>query len=263
MRLSGELDKHQVRQSFSGAAESYDSVASLQRNVGLALIKQAGAESFSGTVLDLGCGTGFISSQIMSTNDINQMILLDIALPMLQIAQQKLANHTALYVCADAEQLPLASNTVDHVISNVALQWCRNLDVVFADIKRILKSGGQFSFAIFGSGTLQELKLAWACVDHYQHVNEFYSQGQLEDFLAQAGFNQIQITSECHVANYASAMDLMRELKQLGAHNVLSGRNKQLTTKTQLQKMLAAYERQFVEGSVSATFDVIIVKAIA
>jgi len=182
---------------------------------------------------------------------------------MLQISQQKLVHHKALYVCADAEQLPLASSSVDHVISNVALQWCQNLDLVFSDIKRILKSGGQFSFAIFGSGTLQELKQAWACVDHYQHVNEFYSQGQLEGFLAQAGFNQIQTTNECHVANYASAMDLMRELKQLGAHNVLSGRNKQLTTKTQLQTMLSAYESQFVEGSVPATFDVIIVKAFA
>jgi len=262
MRLSGELDKQKVRQSFSGAAESYDSVASLQRNVGLELIKQAGAESFYGTVLDLGCGTGFISSQIISSNDINQMILLDIALPMLQISQQKLANHTALYVCADAEQLPLASNTVDHVISNVALQWCRNLDVVFADIKRILKSGGQFSFTIFGSQTLQELKLAWAKVDQFQHVNEFYSQNQLEAFLVQSGFKQIEATSECYQTSYESALDLMRELKQLGAHNVLSSRNKHLTTKTQLQRMLTAYEGQFVGSTVSATFDVITIKAI-
>lgn len=254
------LDKAKIKQSFAAASATYDGVADLQRTVGKTLLNIAGSESVAGTLLDLGCGTGFLTSGLLANS--TSIVALDIALPMLQVTRTKLATtQNVSYICADAEQLPLAEKIVDGVFSNLALQWCVNLGAVFADIKRVLRPDGQLVFSIFGPQTLQELKSAWAAADDYRHVNDFYSGQQLTHFLRQAGFTKIAIEIRLYNPNYDSVWALMRELKHIGAHNVMAGRNQNITTKAQMQRMIAAYEQHRVGGRVPATFEVIMVKA--
>jgi malonyl-CoA O-methyltransferase len=190
------------------------------------------------------------------------IIALDIALPMLQVTRTKLADKPNVsYVCADAEQLPLDGQVVDGVFSNLALQWCVNLEAVFTDIKRVLKPGGRLVFSTFGPQTLQELKAAWKDVDDFNHVNEFYSEQQLTRFLQLAGYTEIAVETRVYISSYGSVLALMKELKHIGAHNVIAGRNKSITTKTQMQRMIAAYEQYRTSDQVTATFEVIMVTA--
>jgi len=278
-----QLDKVKIKQSFAAASVTYDGVAALQRTVGKALLNAINAESLSGTLLDLGCGTGFLTANlsasqvggVSSTLNLEgclengtqsvpyiTVIALDIALPMLQVTRTKLADTPNVgYVCADAEQLPLAGQIVDGVFSNLALQWCINLDVVFTDIKRVLKPGGRLVFSTFGPQTLQELKAAWADVDDYNHVNEFYSEQQLAHFLQLAGYTEIKIETRLYRSSYGSVLALMKELKHIGAHNMIAGRNKNITTKTQMQRMIAAYERHRTGDRIPATYEAIMVTA--
>ncbi len=212
--------------------------------------------------MDLGCGTGFLTGELLAHSNHETTIALDIALSMLQTTQSKLADKpNIMYVCADAEQLPLAGQSIDSVVSNLALQWCSNLEAVFTGIRRTLKPEGQLVFSTFGPQTLHELKSAWAAVDNYSHVNDFYSETQLKQFLQQAGFKNSQIKSKLYTSRYDSVWTLMQELKHLGAHHVIAGRNKKITTKTAMQQMIAAYEKHRVEDQIPATFEVIIVTA--
>ncbi len=254
------LDKVKIRQSFAAASLTYDGVAALQRTVAKALLNSSDTENLTGTLLDLGCGTGFLTFQLSVPT--RPMIALDIALPMLQVTRTKLADKVNIdYICADAEQLPLVENSVDGVFSNLALQWCVNLETVFKDIKRVMKPGARLVFSTFGPQTLQELKAAWAEVDAYHHVNDFYNEQQLTHFLRRAGYTEIKIETKVHISNYASVWELMKELKHIGAHNVIAGRNKHITTKTQMQRMVTAYERHRNNGLIPASFEVIMVKA--
>lgn len=253
------LDKAKIKQSFAAASATYDGDAALQRSVGKALLDIIDTTNLTGTLLDLGCGTGFLTSALLAQGSI---IALDIALPMLQVTRRKLVDAANIgYLCADAEQLPLIEQSVDGVFSNLALQWCVNLDAVFADIKRVLKPGGRLAFSIFGPQTLQELKAAWSEVDDYSHVNEFYSVQQLTRFLRQTGFTEIKLESKLYLSSYDSVLALMKELKHIGAHNVIAERNKSITTKTRMQRMIAAYERQRSNNLIPATFEVIMVSA--
>jgi len=256
------LDKARIKQSFAAASVTYDSVAGLQRTVGKGLLRSIDATKLTGTLLDLGCGTGFLTGELLAYSNHETTIALDIALSMLQTTQGKLADkRNIIYVCADAEQLPLAEQGIDSVVSNLAMQWCRNLDAVFTDIKRALKPDGQLIFSTFGPHTLHELKSAWATVDNYSHVNEFYSEAQLKQSLQQAGFKNIQINSKLYTSRYDSVWTLMQELKHLGAHHVIAGRNKKITTKTAMRQMITAYEKHRVRDRIPATFEVIIVIA--
>ena len=258
------IDKHKVKQSFALACQTYDGLAVLQRHIGFDLMDKLPLEQWDKDplIVDLGCGTGFLSQQLVERENLQTIIAIDIALSMLHVAKTKLdATNSIHYICADAEKLPLSNQSVNHIVSNVALQWCQNLAAVFTGFKQVLKQGGTVGFSTFGPATLKELKAAWAEVDDYQHVNQFYSVDTIQTFLQQAGFKAIKIESILYQYNYPTVIALMKELKGIGAHNVLSGRNKKLTSKTDMQKMIAAYKRNEANDNIIASYEMIFVTA--
>lgn len=253
------LDKLKIKHAFSNASMTYDSVAQLQREVGRELLTKFLSQKLTGNVIDIGCGTGFLTQALLPDCDNVNLIALDLALPMLRATREKLVDSVS-YVCADAENLPFAKNSIDTLLSNVALQWCQPIDKALNELRQILKPDGTLIFSTFGSQTLCELKIAWASVDNFTHVNTFYNAQQLQTALQQAGFNNLEIKVEQYLPCYESVLDLMRELKHIGAHNVNSARSKHLTTKKTLQTLLKNYPRSN-SGEIIATFEVIFVKA--
>lgn len=256
------IDKKRVRLSFASAADSYDGLATLQRQVGQDLLALFDVNFTNNIVMDIGCGTGFLTKELMLASSVRKMYALDIAYSMLEATRIKLEHlETVHYICADAELIPLQKQAVDKIVSNLALQWCQNLTQVFEGFNHALKPGGQLVFSTFGPATLQELKQAWSEVDDYTHVNEFYTVDELTVFLQQAGFDDIQIESKCYLSNYQAVIELMRELKGIGAKNMLSGRNKNTTSKTQMQNMINAYEKYRINKLIPATYEIIFVSA--
>lgn len=245
------LDKQQVRSAFAQASVTYDYFASLQRTVATELLKQSGLTSLHGRVLDLGCGTGYLTQLLHNLGGFQDLYALDIAYPMLQQARQRLQQQ-ARYCCADMECLPLQTASIDWLFSSLALQWCTDLPATLADCQRVLTPGGKLLFATFGPQTLQELKLAWATVDNHQHVNQFHSQAELQTLLSQAGWQAIRIKQQLYSCHYPSVIALMRELKGIGAHNVARGRKQQLTGKQHFNQMLQAYPLATNSGIVAS-----------
>lgn len=254
------LDKGKVRQSFAAAARTYDDFAELQRQVGLDLLQHFPLEVGDGPILDVGCGTGFLTEQLCSTTS-SQLLALDIALPMLQISRRKYPAMSAGYICADAEKLPFANNSIEQIYSNLALQWAQDLSATFGGFKQVLRPRGRLVLATFGHKTLHELKAAWAAVDEHVHVNSFLSAEQIECCLLNAGFSDICLKSVLVQTQYPSVEALMRELKGIGAHNVNQQRNPKLTTRSQLQNMIRHYQSQMTENVVIASYDILLIQA--
>lgn len=248
-----EIPKAAVAASFSRAAERYDSVAHLQRDVGEALLARLPAAAE--TVLDLGCGTGYFSRPLAGRFKGARLLGLDLAEGMVRYARER-EQGAGEWLVADAEALPLASASINVVYSSLTLQWCYRLPLLFTELHRILAPGGKCVFTTLGPGTLHELRDAWAEVDAHQHVNTFLPAEALRSAAADLPGVTLHLETRTYRLTYPRVRDLLDELKALGAHNMNPQRPAGLTSRRAMQGMLRAYEKRRVDGSLPATYEV-------
>ena len=254
-----DIDLARVRRSFGRAARAYDAAAVLQKRVRDELLERLDIVRLEPqAVLDLGTGTGHASLALKRRYRSSQVIALDLAEGMLHEASRR---QTLLRrfrrVCGEAAALPLRDASVDLVFSNLMLQWCQDPDAVFSEIRRVLKPGGLLTFTTFGPDTLVELRRAWAAADSHTHVNRFIDMHDLGDALVRSGLAEPVMDVERFTLTYAEVRDLMRDLKDIGAHNANAGRPRGLTGKGTLARMTAAYETFRKDGRLPATYEVV------
>lgn len=261
------IDKRQVRRSFERAAATYDRAAVLQRTVcGRMAERLQYIRHEPQTILDAGSGTGYASRLLHSRYGKARVVALDIAQAMLKTAREaapwwrKLWPGAAgrdAYVCGDIERLPLRNGGVDMIWSNLALQWCNDLDAAFAGMHRALAPNGLLMFSTFGPDTLKELRLAFSGVDGHSHVSRFLDMHDIGDALVRAGFATPVMDVEHFTLTYNDVRSLMRDLKALGAHNATTGRQRGLFGKGVWRELERNYEALRRDGKLPATYEVV------
>lgn len=262
-----KLEKKRVRASFDAAAEHYDDVAILQREIANRILERLDLVKLQpDTILDIGAGTGVATHALSKRYKKSQVIAFDLAPNMLKQARlrgnffHKLVSRRG-FICGDAEHLPFADNSIDLIFSSSTLQWCGDLDHTFSELKRIIKPGGLLMFSTFGPDTLKELKQSWQAADagsnENVHVHDFIDMHDIGDAMLRAGLADPVMDVENFTLTYPDAYQLMRELKTLGAHNVASDRRHTLTGKTRVKNMINAYETLRRNGHLPATYEVV------
>ena len=257
------IDKQLARMAFEKSAMAYDEAAVLQREVADRMLERLDYVKYQpSNILDVGAGTGYCSHHLGQRYAAANIYVVDFAFNMLQQARANAGwwqrfRHRYDFVVGDAEQLPLADGSVDLLISSLAIQWCNDLDQAFSEFRRVLTPGGLLMFTTFGPDTLKELRASWAAVDKEIHVNQFFDMHDVGDALIRHGFAEPVMDTEYITMTYRDAMTLMKDLKQIGAHNVTQGRSRHLTGKSQLKKMLQAYEQFRKDDVLPASYEVI------
>ncbi len=250
----GTLDKGWIARSFSKAAHSYDTVADLQRRVADTLLMQLPASEQT-RILDLGCGTGYSLPPLKSKTP--QLLALDLALGMLDFARNLQGRDADTWICGDAEDLPLADESVGLIFSSLSVQWCENIAAVFAEAYRVLEPGGQMLVSTLGPSTLYELREAGQAADKHTHVNRFLGREEVGQGIADSGLQLEDWSESSIVLEYQQLRELMAELKGLGAHNVNSNRSAGLMGKNSLRRFMQAYEAfRNASGLLPATYQV-------
>ncbi|MEO4047087.1 malonyl-ACP O-methyltransferase BioC [Pseudomonas sp. CAU 1711] len=254
MSETGLPDKRRVAESFSRAAESYDAVADLQRQVGGELL--AGLPPLAPRRwLDLGCGTGHFSRALALRYPQSEGLAVDLAEGMLRHARP--LGGACHFVAGDAERLPLQDGACDLIFTSLAVQWCADFAAVLAEARRVLRPGGVLAFSSLCVGTLQELQGSWQTVDGFVHVNRFR---RFEDYQALCAGSSLQVLTlerRAKVLHFPDLRALTRSLKDLGAHNLNPGRPGGLTGPARIRALMEAYERFRSVDGLPATYQVV------
>lgn len=250
------INKQKIAQSFGLAANTYDSAAHFQRWVGDHLINKI-PECGPRTMLDLGSGTGYFSGLLKARFPETTYIGMDLSENMLRFAKTHHATECT-WVTGDAESLPFQTNSIDLIFSSLAIQWCSNLPLLMQEIERVLRPNGYFVFSTLLDGSLEELKLAWAEVDNRQHVNDFFLKTDYQRAISGTGLKADLLREETKVLKYSKLAQLMRELKDLGAHNLNTERATGLMGKKKLSGVIGAYDKfRLVDGYLPASYEVL------
>ena len=130
--------------NFNEAA-SYDNMSSLEQEDGLELIELLAPEKGS-MVLDLGCGTGFLSKALADlVGPEGKVVAIDPDLSRLQVAKSTYHASNLEFLEGAAENIP-GTGLYDVVFSNYVLHWCKDKPKAFSQIATSLKPGGKFGF---------------------------------------------------------------------------------------------------------------------
>ncbi len=254
------FDKGMITANFDHAAAFYDQHAVLQKMIAERLITRLDLVTVHPEqIIDIGSGTG-TSSRLLARRYRNaRVIQLDISQMMLRKSRRKFPWYFSRqhYLCGDAEYLPIATGVVDMVFSSLTFQWCNELDLAFAEARRILRPNGLFIFATLGPDTLKELRASWASADTATHVNTFFDMHDVGDALVRSGMEGVVMDVESVTMTYSNCSDLMRDLKTLGSRNVNLDRQKGLTGKGKLKQMTTAYEKYRQGEKLPATYEVV------
>ncbi len=166
---------------------------------------------------------------------------------------------------ADEELLPFRDGAVDLIVSGMVLHLVNDVPGTLVQIRRALKPDGLLLAAVLGGRTLFELREAFLLAEAEVEggagpkVAPFADTREYGGLLQRAGFALPVTDSDTVTVTYASPLALMREIKAMGASNMLVGRRRQPLRRATLARACAIYSERFGQpnGRVTATFEII------
>src|SRR5450631_2367924 len=168
-------------------------------------------------------------------------------------------------VTIDEEALPFADGSLDLVVSALSLQFVNDLPGTLIQIRRALKADGLLLAALIGGDSLIELREAFAEAESEieggvsPRVAPFADVRELGGLLQRAGFALPVVDSDRLTVRYATVFALMRDLRRMGATNMLSERRRRPLRRATLQRMTEIYAQRFADsdGRLRASFEIV------
>ena len=203
-----------IRNNFNLAAKTYNHAAIAQKTAATCLVhalNQHYPNISPKVILDLGCGTGFMTEALLQVYPDSNFILNDLAEAMLSQCQNKFIQHPFSYLEGDMDQInfPL----VDLITSNFSLQWSANIKLC---IQRLYQSSQTLAFNCLVEGSLQ----AWQDKFPNQVLMHYPKEDELKQVIYELAPKALIFTRKFALKS-PSPVAFIQQLKQIGATTAL------------------------------------------
>lgn len=236
--------KQKIKKCFDAAASTYNEAAFIQSQVGAELIKKLNQINIAPNIIaDIGSGTGYLAKQLAIQFADSVVASIDFSEKMLAEARHYSDYKNISYINADFDGLPFQSKCIDLICSNFALQWSLHLPQTFSELSRILKPEGRLAFSTLGPSTLHELRECWSRIDADNHTNHYCSLEQVKKNLEENNIKVTEISSKIMTMYFPSVIDIMRNLKSVGANYVVDKKSKSMMSPKKLALLSEYYEK--------------------
>lgn len=207
-----------IERAFSNA-QDYDRHAKVQQIVAEALAAQIATLDLppSPRILEIGCGTGFLTQGLLDHGLHGQYLVTDLSPTMVKRCQQRIGAHPAItFATLDGEYgTPEGEEGFDLICSSLAFQWFDDIETGVARLIERLKPGGHCIFTTLAADSFHEWRHA--------HLAEGLTPGT-PAFPSLAQYHAIKpagVKATCTVATYVdrydNARDFLHGVKQIGA----------------------------------------------
>lgn len=149
--------KEAITRRFDAAVDTYDAGADCQLRIALALRRSVleAAPSSVADVLEIGCGTGFLTRALLPDFPEARWLATDIAPRMVERCGDGLASRISLQVM-DGEWPDPGGRAFDLIVSNMAVQWFADLEGGLRRLHGLLRPGGLLAVTTLGAETFLE-----------------------------------------------------------------------------------------------------------
>ncbi len=241
---------------FSQAASAYDTDAVIQKTAAARVLHLLSDHAQPRRILDLGCGSGQLTSLLHQRWPAAQLDAVDLARGMIEEARRLHAHAPNIrWIEADAGLYHEAP--YDLVASNCALHWMYPLDLGLRNVASLVARGGTLAISIMLNGTLRELhesrRFAAPAKPPFAQMP---SAELVATLLSQTGLAVLSARTEEIVNPFASCDDLMRHLRRMGLTGGALSRSNIPLTRGELTRLRLHYNERYrrSNGYVTATY---------
>lgn len=212
--MSQERHKQRITKAFGASAGGYDAAADVQWLVAQRVAARIEDRPFSRSprVLEVGCGTGFLSARLAEAFPQSELVLTDIAGSMLERCRTRVGDGPT-YKVMDGETPQGLEGKFDLITSSLAVQWFVDLKGGLGRLADLLAPGGRMIFATLGRKTFAEWRAVHAAL-RLDCGTPVYPGA--EDFPWPDAYEHV-MDEEVIMQPYADGHDFVRSLKALGA----------------------------------------------
>jgi malonyl-CoA O-methyltransferase len=246
------FDKQQIAAQFGHAAATYQAQAQLQNQAGDRLLQLLDISPFEipdGPILEIGCGTGFITQRLVQRFPWRSLHITDLSSDMLRFcqsqircspAQQRLLSFQQL----DAEDLdPLCPNTPTAsyalIVGGFVIQWFQHPIQSLRALLARLKPGGVLLLSFPTCQSFAEWQQMCQQLDLPYTANQLPAPDIMK--YAMSDDDQAYFIDESFLTSYANVRDFFRSLTAIGAGHSQTGKQLSLS---QMRRLVKNWEQQ-------------------
>ena len=219
------IDKKLVRDRFSKNLEKYNEHARIQKRMAERLFSFIPEKKYK-RILEIGCGTGFLTKLVNENIDFDEFIAVDIV----ENCERYIVeiNSNIKFVNADIEDFMQDNKEpFDLIISNATLQWVDDFKKMVNLLQCSLAEKGELIFSTFGKENFREIYHVLGTTLNY------YSEKEILEM-----FPSSIIDSEVCVLAFANPKEVLKHLQMTGVNAV----ENRVWTKTDLMKFENGYK---------------------
>jgi malonyl-CoA O-methyltransferase len=250
------IDKEKVKKRFGRSIFSYNEEALVQKSIARELmLKITDIEKATyPRVLEIGCGTGFLTRELLQCYRPQYYVINDLVDTMQGEVEQIARIHEFTrwsFIPGDAEKL-IFPGTFDLVVSASTIQWFQDTAVFFHSISRSMSRGSILAFSTFGTDNFKEIRTLHSAYLNYPLPEELIS------WLSPT-FHVLHCSEKIVSRCFETPRDVLRHIRHTGVNAV---ENRSWNKRTLLN--LEMNYRNFYsnpDGTVNLTYHPIIIIA--
>jgi malonyl-CoA O-methyltransferase len=233
--------KQRISDAFGAAAGRYDDHAGPQRLAAGLVADLAQRQKPDGVsrILEIGCGTGFLTRDIHARWPGAELVATDLSPAMLARAARD-GFVAGRFLTMDGDAPIFEGEWFDLILSSLAFQWFDDLEGALVRLAGLLRPGGSLIFSTMGQGSFARWRAAHAACGLSAGVPDYPG---LEDLRAMlAGFGDAFVFDEIYPLANGGARGLIAHLKGIGA--VVPSEGRKPLAPGELRRVMAAFEQQ-------------------